>query len=296
MADEFRSLIDVYANRRNARIARSRSHLDMLWRKVNPYDGREVQDFAEQASLISAASQQYIAMLTATKQTNALDLLGAGGLDFAPKVPDEVRLYNPDQEYRYAKPVRTRTNTGFSQRLPLEEVFNRPARQYRHLRSVGKSHQEALDSSAERVKIAIETNVVLAEREAESQTLVAAQKSKKILGWRRILHPEKSEGGCCGLCIAAADRTYDVKELRAIHNRCKCDVLPITKSNDPGLELNTEDLRSLYSEAGSTAGTDLKKLRFLVESHGELGPVLVSPAGYKIPFYSATAPDLAAAA
>ncbi|QDF15376.1 MuF-like minor capsid protein [Gordonia phage Mollymur] len=296
MATDFRALIDVYANRRNARVERSKSFLEMLWRKVDPYDGSQVQDFTEQAEMISIASQQHIALLTATKQMNALDLLGAGGLDFAPNVPNEVRLFSRDEKYEFAKPVRVRTNTGYSERLPLQEVFNRPARKYRYLRSVGKSHQEALDSTTERVKIVIETNMALAEREAESQVLTAASKRRKVTGWRRVLHPEKSAGGCCGLCIAAADRTYTVRELKALHDRCKCDVLPIVGESDPGLDLNTEDLRSLYNAAGSTARDDLSKLRFQIEQHGELGPILTSPKGVSIPFYSATAPDLGAAA
>ncbi|AXH70402.1 head maturation protease [Gordonia phage Daredevil] len=291
-ADTFRSLIDVYASRRTARIERSKSHLEMLWRQVDPYDGSAVSDFAEQAAMISAASQQHVALMASTKQTSALELLGAGDLDFAPNVPDEVRLYNPDQTSDHVRPIRKRTNAGYSERIPLEEVFDRPARKYRYLRSVGKSHTEALEVSVERVKIAIETNVMLAEREAENQVFTEASKRKRVTGWRRILHPEKSEGGACGLCIAAADRIYTVKELKALHARCKCDTLPIYKGNDPGLDLNAQDLESLYSAAGSTAGADLKKLRFLVEQHGELGPVLVSPKGVTIPFYSAAEPQI----
>ena len=285
--NELRSIVDAFAFRRDSLIENSKSQLEALWRATDPYDGFAVADFADRASLISAASQQHIALLSSTKLSNVFDLLTGEGLDFAANVPDEVRLFSHDEDYGYAKPVPRRTDIGFSERLPAEEVFNRPARKYRYLKSIGKSDQEALDVSVERVKIAIETNVMLAEREAEGQVLNFAKRSKNVTGYRRILHPEKSRGGCCGLCVAASDRVYSVESLKAVHARCKCEVLPIIGSMDPGGEMNAEDLRGLYAAAGSTAGADLKKLRFEIQEHGELGPILVSPRGVSVPHYAA---------
>lgn len=102
----------------------------------------------------------------------------------------------------------------------------------------------------------------------------------EILGYRRLTHPERSETGVCGLCLAAADRIYTLAELLPIHGRCKCTVAPITSDYDPG-ESNLVDLERLYRAAGatvdkrqSTKGRDLKNVRYQVDEHGELGLVL----------------------
>jgi hypothetical protein len=55
-----------------------------------------------------------------------------------------------------------------------------------------------------------------------------------IRGYRRVIHPELSKGGTCGLCVAASDRIYHVSELRAVHGRCECTTLPIVGEQDPG--------------------------------------------------------------
>jgi hypothetical protein len=72
----------------------------------------------------------------------------------------------------------------------------------------------------------------------------------------------------------ASDRTYKSKDLMALHDRCKCTVLPIVNGQDPGLTLNGADLAAFYKSAGSTGAADLKKTRYVVHQHGELGPVL----------------------
>jgi hypothetical protein len=92
--------------------------------------------------------------------------------------------------------------------------------------------------------------------------------------WRRIIRPELSEGGACGLCVVAADRLYYREDLKAVHERCKCEVLPVYGEADPGLSLNRQDLDALYDAAGSNRGADLKRVRIAVETHGELGQVL----------------------
>ena len=102
---------------------------------------------------------------------------------------------------------------------------------------------------------------------------------EKVIGWRRVIRPELSMHGTCGLCVVAATQWYAKKDLRAIHHLCKCITLPVTKTADPGLRWNAEDLRrnldEIYGAAGgSTYGKDLKKLRVSVRDHGELGPIL----------------------
>ena len=83
-----------------------------------------------------------------------------------------------------------------------------------------------------------------------------------------------SEGGTCGLCIAASDRIYRPGKLLPIHANCRCGTAEITKSADPGNSLNNLSLGDLYEAAGSTAAEALKGTRWKVAEHGELGPVL----------------------
>ncbi|MBQ1014067.1 hypothetical protein KBX53_24595 [Micromonospora sp. M51] len=74
--------------------------------------------------------------------------------------------------------------------------------------------------------------------------------------------------------MVAADRVYKREELKPIHDRCRCAVLPILRGADPGLMLNGEDLDRLYRAAGGTAGKKLTGLRVGIGEHGELGPIL----------------------
>ena len=295
MADRILSLVESYARQRSSLIKRSQAQVEQFWRNVDPYDGKKVGEFAENAAMLSIASQHQIAYLTSAHQLAVLQEMGIN-YDFTPVIPDDVRLYS-DQGYEYAEPILTRTSDGVSRRLPTSEIFNRPARKYRYLKSVGKSDEEALDVAISRVKINIETNLLLAERESEIQTMKSlTKKSKKVVGYRRIIHPERSKGGSCGLCVAAADRIYNVSEMKPLHDNCECTVLPVTKSEDPGLRMNSRDLGRIYDAAGGTARAQLSKLSFKVEQHGELGPVLVAPSGLTVPYFSSTKPDLSLAA
>ncbi|WKW86007.1 capsid maturation protease [Gordonia Phage JonJames] len=285
MADSrFLRLVKNYSAQRGAVSDRVERQVNSVWARTDPYNGQSVKDFVEEASLFMTAGQQQVAFQIAAVQRTAFDLLGVEGMeDYIPNVPDEVRLYS-DEGYEFADPVSVRTDLGFSQRLPADEVFNRPVRKYRYLRSVGKSHSESLDESNNRVKIIVETNLALAQREAETQIIQATKKrgkGEKVTGYRRIIHPERSRTGVCGLCIAAADRIYQVEQLKDLHTYCQCTVLPVTAANDPGLDLNQEDLEQLYGPDGRTASEYLRQLSFKVEQHGELGPILVPTASSK---------------
>lgn len=116
----------------------------------------------------------------------------------------------------------------------------------------------------------------------QSQAFMEQNEDKGITGYRRVIHPERSKGGTCGLCIAASDVKYHVKELLPLHQTCFCTTSPIFGELDPGNSLNNLDLATLYKQAGgSTNAADLKKTRYQVDAHGELGPVLV-PHGKSI--------------
>lgn len=152
-----------------------------------------------------------------------------------------------------------------------EGVYGRLADQFRYERSLDKPEPVALERVATRAGVLAQTDTGLAFREQAHKFMVV----HSVDGWRRIVHPELSKGGTCGLCIVAADRVYHRDDLMPIHDRCACTVLPIINGQDPGLSLNQSDLDAFYKQAGgSTSAAALKRVRVAVHDHGELGPVL----------------------
>ena len=106
-----------------------------------------------------------------------------------------------------------------------------------------------------------------------------ADSGKKVLGFRRVIRPELSQHGSCGLCVVAATNWYTIERLKPIHHLCKCVTVPVLKGNDPGFGWNQEDLRKnldrMYGAAGDTTrGDKLKRIRVKIGEHGELGSVL----------------------
>ncbi|WNM66304.1 hypothetical protein SEA_CULVER_32 [Gordonia phage Culver] len=301
---DYLRLVQSYSQQREAITDRTVNQVSSIWDRVDPYNGAEMREFVDQASMFTVAAQQQVVFLATATQRQALNLMGVTDMDeFVPNVPDEVRLFSETEDYEFARGVLRRTDSGASNRLPIDEVFNRPARQYRFMRKEGKSRNESLDAARNRVKIIVGTNLALAQREAETQVISASTKRSKSrnkpIGYRRIIHPERSKSGfVCGLCIAAADRVYTTDDLQPLHDWCNCTILPVTAENDPGLDLNEQDLKSLYGPDGKTAAEYLLTLKYKVEKHGELGPILVpeSGAGGVIHFNQNSPADLAEAA
>lgn len=108
-------------------------------------------------------------------------------------------------------------------------------------------------------------HVAQAERASTATVRVAG-----ITGWRRVIHPELSAGGTCGLCVAAATRIYRGGNLKPIHDGCNCLTLPIVGDDDPGDALNRLDLGDLYDDANTTDGWTLKQTRYQVGADGQL--------------------------
>jgi hypothetical protein len=167
------------------------------------------------------------------------------------------------------------------------EVYGRAADTYRYQVSLGKDPEQAQEMAVQRAQVMAQTDVQLAQR-AQSQKFMVVN---KVTGYRRIIHPELSKGGTCGLCIAASSRFYHRGDLMPIHNRCCCTTSPIVNSVDPGTVLNKDDLTALYKQAGSTLGSQLKKVRYTIHDNGEIGPVL---APHGVPYRGPS--DLPAAA
>lgn len=149
-------------------------------------------------------------------------------------------------------------------------VHSRPAYVFRETFATTGDEFEAQRRALERAAQLVETDIMLAAR----QTQIDAMDELGITTYRRVLRPELSDSGPCGLCVVASDRVYSISDLLPIHGRCKCETVPIVGDVDPGKSINREDLKRLYDAAGSTSRKDLKRVRVQVNEHGELGPVL----------------------
>lgn len=170
---------------------------------------------------------------------------------------------------------------------PIVEVYKRPARQLEHLirqeqkvieRKTGTIPDlpdvitdEMMRSFEERLTSLVEDDVAATVRDEAQKVMWSAP---KVIGYRRLIHPEFSKTGTCGLCVVASSRFYTKSELMPLHDKCKCTISPITATRDMGLRLNDEDLARIYEAAGSTYAEDLKRIAVEVREHGELGPIL----------------------
>ena len=253
-------LVERWAVARGQLAARALDVLLPLWRGLDVYDGPAVEDFASTAASTSLAAQVRARQLQEAYLRAVLLALDVR-LDPTPLVPAEVEPARLDVD-------------------PLE-VFTRPAITKRYERSRDEvSDGEAEARAQRRLELLVDTDITLAGRDTAREVLRAAadppaESAARVIGYRRVLRPELSKGGSCGLCIAASDRLYFVEDLLPIHDRDNCVPMPVTEDNDPGMRINGEDLQRLYADAGSTAGEQLKRTRYRVEQHGELGPVLV---------------------
>lgn len=137
--------------------------------------------------------------------------------------------------------------------------------------------QSPLDAALERASQVVNLDAQLAVQHQSRATLQVAHEAGLVTGWRRVVHPEESQSGTsCGLCIAASQRVYHVDHLMPLHHDCHCQVIPVTATADVGPQLDAEAFARLYGDAGGTARDLLKKTRYTVTEHGELGPLLVA--------------------
>jgi hypothetical protein len=154
----------------------------------------------------------------------------------------------------------------------LLDVYTRPVDQWLYNRNRGVQEAERQSQLELRLQHLVKTDVMLAQRD---ETAKVYSKSPKVIGRRRIIHPELSKSGfSCGLCVIAADRMYYATDLMPIHDECNCEDAPVTAGFDPGAQLNRADLDRWYEAAGGNAAEDLVNVRVAIHEHGELGPIL----------------------
>lgn len=276
--------------------AHAKQAIGKLWATVNPYSDRDVSAFAGQAARVMIAAQSAAARAAAVGQSQQLLAVGVK-VPAIQTVPVDVRakgaalvggkliLHRPTVTVQYAGEGSAKVTAAD---MTTAAVFQRPAQTYRYVQSQGGT--DANQQSVQRIDGLVEDNLMLAQRLAQHQVIAAAAGSvdldrravtTKIIGYRRVIHPELSRGGTCGMCIAASDRLYNVAQLLPIHAHCKCTIAVVTEDYDPADDLNAVDLNQLYRDSGGTSGAHLKRTRYQVDEHGELGPVLVPKAKYK---------------
>lgn len=162
--------------------------------------------------------------------------------------------------------------------VDMARVYQRPIKMFRRKVAQGMSPEEAFAQAMRYAASITETNNTLAMRDASALALEELGAQAGITGYRRIVRPELSKTGSCGLCIIASDRVYKRSQLMPLHGNCNCDVLPIIGARygagDPGSSLNNLDLADFYALAGSNRSDALKKIRVQINEHGEYGPSL----------------------
>lgn len=164
--------------------------------------------------------------------------------------------------------------------VELAKVYERPVKKYRRLIAKGIPSDQALEQATKYAAAITDGNIRLAKRDMARAVMY---RETGIVGYRRVIRPELSETGTCGLCLAASDQLYKRGDLMPIHDRCKCEPMPIIGSLDPGNSLNNLTIGQLYQAASDkpnarresgTHAFDLKRTRWKVNEHGEWGPVL----------------------
>ncbi|CAM3742554.1 CdiA C-terminal domain-containing protein [Tsukamurella ocularis] len=263
--------------------------------RLDVWNGHEVQAFTERGARILGAAQTATARAAAAAQdahlaamnirtvtvpTDPIDvrgpvLISRGAVEVAPRAV--TVQYEQPPTVPGAEPADERPRVRIaSSDMTTRAVLNRPARTVRAEMAAGVDEATAREDGARRLDDIVGTNLMLAQRLAEHEALAAAaERDPRIIGYRRVIHPERSKGGSCGLCVAASQKLYRIGTLKPIHApECWCTVTAVTKDFDPGKHLNAVDLGALYGEAGGTSAAKLKRTRYQVDEHGELGAVL----------------------
>lgn len=181
------------------------------------------------------------------------------------------------------KPAAQPAESGTATQTPIEDEVANFKRQLDEMSDADMAkliEQWARQKTEERMERMVSQDIAAAARNAHQEIMRKTPK-KTITGYRRVVHPELSRTGSCGLCIVASTMIYKKSDLLPIHAGCKCETVEIYqidgKTYDPGQQINDEDLSVFYEEAGGTTrGWKLKRWKYKVINHPEYGPTLVN--------------------
>lgn len=157
-------------------------------------------------------------------------------------------------------------------------VYRRPAVTAYTALSEGRPLGEAVLLGESRLRSLIAMDMQLARTH---QANVRLRGDYRVRGYRRTLSP----GENCALCAIASTQRYTREDLMPIHSGCRCEVVPIVGTHDPGQIINPERydevMRQLdeqdvdYSRLKDTRFDEAGRLdTVMVRVHGEHGPVL----------------------
>jgi hypothetical protein len=255
----WRRLFRAHGMAQSAVLASTQAIIDQAWHDVeNPYDPDAWGEFAAVSS----------AAITRGRERNT-DLMGA---------TMRRLMVEADVPFPRVRPVAKADPRGIS----IEQEMLRPAASWRHDLSRGVPDEQARQTGLTRAHTIADVDLQMASRDAFA---AISSMAPQIIGWRRVLHPEIQVPGShvvpsqlCGLCIAAATRVYHKEELMPIHARCRCTVGPVfdfeSEDGDVVHKLNDQDLTDVYASMDETNKNRLKRVKFVVNEHGEIGPVL----------------------
>lgn len=236
------------------------------------------QVFAQVAALLQAFTKWYDDLAVRRLAKQITDVVQAGQRTMAAVEDGYLSMVLSSQAGQSVKPVGQVVVDDLRNGVDPVQVYERLGEQFRYSRSVGDDEVQALQATLTRAEVMADTDITLAARAQDQKVM---QATSLAVGYRRVIHPELSKGGTCGMCIAASDRVYKKSELLPIHARCHCTVSPIMRGGgDPGSSLNNLSLDQLYRDAGGTQAEALKRTRYKVDEHDELGPVLVPKTDY----------------
>lgn len=251
-ASDIIPLVDAFASQRARIVARV---LRLIEADLAGFDGwyseRLVAEVATKVADKTLSGQRGVASLTDAYLARVTSKLAGHTIDPAgvdPSLGKSLRMGQAD----------------------LGEVYVRLGAEFRWRRAAGATAEQSQDMTLTRAKVMSDTDMSLAFR----RQVVDFNGRRGVMRYRRVLRSEKP----CGLCAAASDRIYTRGDLMPLHGRCRCGVMPVTHSSDPGSTLSNSDLPDLYKAAGGTSAQKLKKVR--VVQHGELGPLLVEKGQY----------------
>lgn len=138
---------------------------------------------------------------------------------------------------------------------PPETVYHRAFVQTWHDLGQGKPYEEAVHVGESRVKSSASMDVSLAQRESFQ---VAQDDVPGIYGYQRV-----ASASACEFCQSVSGAYTKSAAAMPLHNFCSCSLVPLTSVHPKA--------KWLPSGAHVSEG-------FAVHEHGELGPVLASPA------------------
>lgn len=241
--------LQVQATSEDAARRATRAMIALAWRSVtDPHDPAQEAAFAQKAAAAVAQGRQSFATITNTALHQMLHDAGIRPPRSVPKITKEPRG------------------------IPISDEMRRATKEARWRISEGDSADDALGKGLQRAEVMSDMDLALADREMYQKTV---HDVPQVIGTRRNVHPELSKGGTCGLCIAAATRIYHKTELLPLHNHCECTSSPVLADVEDIVQtINGISLDDLYVSIGETAREKLKRTRFTVHHHGELGPVL----------------------